>query len=242
MNDYIILGILILVFIFRRFVFHLPELIYWLAHDIRHHDRNYFKEFGMQMYCGRQGSGKTVGMVWTLERMRRRYPRVKIYTNFAYQHETAPLTGWQDLLSPDYRNGTNGVIFAIDEIQNEFSSLAWKDFPESLLSEITQQRKQRICILASSQVYTRVVKQLREQCYRVVECKTILGRYTRLKCYDAEDYNVYVDNPDPAKKFKMHKLWKRSFVQSNALRGLYDTWAKVARLSRIGFVPKQRAE
>ena len=44
-------------------------------------------------------------------------------------------------MDPAFKNGTDGVIFAIDEIQNEFSCANSKDFPETLLSQVTQQRK-----------------------------------------------------------------------------------------------------
>lgn len=190
------------------------------------------------MFCGRQGGGKTMGIIYTLEKMRKRYPNAKIYTNIDYVNQDGALISWHDLLCDDFRNGTDGVIFVIDEIQNEFSSLAWKDFPETLLSEITQQRKQRICILASSQVFTRVVKALREQCYQVIECKTFFGRWTRLKAYDADDYNNVIDSKDPKAKFKLPKLYKESFIQSDYLRSLYDTYAKVRRLRSVGFIPK----
>ena len=107
-----------------------------------------------------------------------------------------------------YRNGDDGVIFAIDEIQNEFSSAVSKDFLETLLSEITMQRKQKITILSSSQVFTRVAKALREQYYDVMECRTFFGRWTRIKCYDADDYCSVIDNYSPEKKFKnlIHKI------------------------------------
>ena len=232
--------ILCLIFKFRNFFANLPSFIYWVVKDTikyRKEGRG-FTQYGLRMFCGRQGGGKTVGMVWLLEQWRRKYPNLKIYTNIDYEHQDGKLTGWNDLLNPDLRNGTDGVVFAIDEIQNEFSSNAWKDFPESILSEITQQRKQRICILATSQVFTRVAKPLREQCYQVIECRTFLERWTRLKAYDADDYNSIIDCHDPAKKFKLHKIWKTSFVQTDELRNLFDTYAKVERMAKVGFAPK----
>lgn len=222
----------------RRFLFSLPSLIYWWICDIVHYDKDLFREYGMRLYCGRQGSGKTIGIVHDLERLRRRYPKVKIYTNFGYKAQTAPLQSLNDLLNKELLNGTDGVIFAIDEIQNEFSSATSKDFPESLLSTITQQRKQRICILASSQVFTRVSKPLREQSYIVVDCKTIGGRYTKLKYIDADDYIEYSNNPTPQKRIKLKPLKIETFVQTNVLRECYNSYELISRLSRVGFSPK----
>ena len=221
---------------------HLGEFLFWKSIDLSRFFRNLksgkkvFKPFGLKMFCGRQGSGKTVGMVWYLECIRNKYPKCQIYTNFDYKYQTAPLESLLDLL--EFRNGDDGVIFAIDEIQNEFSSAASRDFPESLLSEITQQRKQKVCILASSQVFTRVAKPLREQCYEVIESRTFFGRWTRMKCYDGDDYCSILDSYNAEKKFKLPKKWIQSFIHTDALRNCYDTYAKVFRLSRQGFIPK----
>lgn len=222
----------------RRFLFSLPSLIYWWIQDIIHYDKDLFREYGLRLYCGKQGAGKTIGMVHDLEFYRRRYPKAKIYTNFGYTGQTAPLTSLNDLLDPKFRNGTDGVIFAIDEIQNEFSSATSKDFPESLLSQITQQRKQRICILASSQVFTRVSKPLREQTFIVVDCKTLFGRYTKLKYISAEDYIEYAEHPDPKKRLKLKKKKIDTFVQTDSLRNCYDSYELIKRLNRVGFSPK----
>lgn len=200
--------------------------------------RKVFPYFGVRCFCGRQGGGKTMALVWQLEEIRRKYPRCHIYTNFDYVHQTAPLQSLNDILR--YRNGDDGVVFAIDELQNEFSSASSRDFPESLLSVVTMQRKQKICILCTSQVFGRLAKPLREQCYEVVECRTFAGRWTRIRCYDADDYNRVVDNPNPELKFKLPKLWRTSFVQTDDLRNLYDSYAVVERLSRDGFAAKDR--
>lgn len=88
---------------------------------------------------------------------------------------------------------------------------------------ITQQRKQNIKIFLTAQVYKTVVIQLRRQCFEVIECKTFLGRWTRYKCYDADEYNNVIDNPTPEKKFKLPKKYKDSFIQNNYIRKLYDT-------------------
>lgn len=221
---------------------HFIQFLKWKLKDIKRSVKlkksgvRPFSPYGLKMFCGRQGSGKTVGMVWYLDQIRKKYPKCHIYTNFDYAYQTKPLESLLDLLN--LRNGEDGVVFALDEIQNEFSSAVSKDFPESLLSEITQQRKQKVCILASSQVFTRVAKPLREQCYEVIECRTFFGRWTRLKSYDGDDYCSIIDSYNAEKKFKLPKKWVQSFIQTDDLRDSYDTYAKVLRLSRQGFAPK----
>lgn len=193
-----------------------------------------FDEYGMTMYCGRQGAGKTTAMVEYLERMREKYPDALILTNFGYKFETRPFKDWRDFF--DVKNGTKGVIFAIDEIQNEFSSSAWRNFPESLLSEVTQQRKQRVKIVCTSQIFTRVAKPLREQCMDVVDCFTIAGRWTWIKCFDAVDYNKAIDTPNG--KDKLRRLYIKTFIQDDYLRSLYDSYAKIERISNTEYLSR----
>lgn len=220
----------------KRFIVKLAIFLKLIFFDIIHilkHGRK-FSEYGLTLYCGKQGRGKTVALVEYLERMRIKYPKAIIVTNFNYVHQHRAMKDWRDFF--DIRNGEDGVIFAIDEIQNEYNSNSWKDFPETLLTEITQQRKQRIKIVATSQVYTRVVKQLREQAHEVVECRTLFGRWTFLRAFDADDYDVIVNNPE--KKQKIKRIWRKNFVQDAKLRNLYDTYEKIERMRKTEFIPR----
>lgn len=223
-----------------RFINKFIKFFVWKFRDLKELKNNpdLFREFGLTMFTGRQGAGKTMAMVEHLEQLRKRYPKALILTNFGYEHETQPFNSWQDLFN--VRNGDHGVIFCIDEIQNEFSSASSKSFPESLLAEITQQRKQKIKILATSQVFTRVAKPLREQCFEVVECITLAGRWTFAKCFDADDYNAVIDSNNPDKKLKMRRKWRKNFIQDNKIRELYDSYAKVERMKRTEYIREVR--
>lgn len=204
-----------------KFLFMLLDLIRWKVQDffIRLINGRTFNLYGVTCYCGRQGSGKTIGVVEKLERIKQAYPECIICTNINYLKQDLPLTSWLQLLY--LRNGDKGVVFVIDEVQNQ--GLDWSKFPDVLLQVITMQRKQKIKIFLTSQVYKNVVIQLRRQCFDVVECKTFLGRWSRQKCYDAEDYNNILDLATPEKRRQLMKKWKFSFVQDNHIRTLYDT-------------------
>lgn len=210
------------------------NLARWLLVDYleRGKHRGEFREFGFTFFVGRQGSGKTASMVHYLETIKERYPDCLIVTNFGYYRADRIMKSWRDLLT--IRNGTKGVVFAIDEIHSEYSSAAWKDVPESLLSEISQQRKQRIKIVATSQLFTRVAKPLREQAATVVACRTIAGRWTRNKEYDAVDYTLLAEGTTK----KVKPIGRSSFVQSDAFRACYDTYEKIERMSRADFIPR----
>lgn len=213
------------------------NLFRWLLVDFLERDkhRGEFREYGFTFYVGRQGAGKTISMVRYLEVMKECYPNCLLVTNFDYYCADRVMNDWRDLLT--IRNGIDGVIFAIDEIHSEYDSSKWADIPEDLLSEISQQRKQRIKIIASAQFFGRVAKPLREQAVTVVACKTIFGRLTLNREYDSLEYSSIVDNPLVAAR-KIKPLRKSSFVQSDFLRSCYDTYAKVERMKKTKFIPR----
>ncbi len=213
------------------------DLFRWLLVDFLERDlhRGEFSEYGFTFYVGRQGAGKTISMVRYLELIKERYPHCLIVTNFQYYRSDWIMNDWRDLLT--IRNGTDGVVFAIDEIHSEYDSSKWNDVPESLLSEISQQRKQRIKIVATAQFFSRVAKPLREQAATVVHCSTWVNRLTRNREYDALQYATVVDNPIVAKK-KIKPLRKTTFVQSDGLRHCYDTYEKIERMKNTKFTPR----
>lgn len=190
--------------------------------------KNNFNEYGLTLYCGMQGYGKTISMVEKLEEVRHAYPDVMICTNFGYKYEDVALTDWQQIL--ELRNDA-GIIFAIDEIQNEFDVYDVRNFSTRILRTVTQQRKQKIKIYGTSQHFNRVSKPLREQTFEVVDCYTVLGRWTYQKCFDAMEYNAVIDNPE--RKTKLSRKWRKNFVQTNELRNAYDTFKVIAEMAKL---------
>lgn len=188
------------------------------------------KYYGLTLFCGQQGCGKTASMVHYLEQVRAEYPNCWIITNFGYVHQDRELGSWDDLFN--LHNGTDGILFAIDELQNEWSSGDHKDFPISILSVVTQQRKNAIKIVGTSQVFKRVVVQLREQATEVAECKTFAGRWTWCKCFNGEDYNTMVESISEDKRAKVPRKWRFSFVQTDKFRELYDSYSVVERVRK----------
>ncbi len=213
------------------------DLARWILVDLleREFTKKEFKPYGFTFFVGPQGTGKTVSMVHYLDQIKAKYPNCLIVTNFAYDKSNYRMVDWQDIVN--VRNGKDGVVFAIDEIQSEYSSAAWKDVPESMLSEISQQRKQRVKIVATAQFFTRVAKPLREQAATVVVCKTFFGRLTVNREYDALRYALVTDNPGVVRQ-KLRPSSKTSFVQSDRLRGEYDTYEKIQRMRDREFIPR----
>ena len=75
-----------------------------------------FSLFGVTCYCGKQGSGKTIGVVREVEKLKELYPKSIVCTNIDYLNQDVRLTSWLQLL--ELRNGKDGVIFVIDKIKD----------------------------------------------------------------------------------------------------------------------------
>ena len=118
--------------------------------DLFSRPADFFKYQGLVIFEGRQGMGKTISMVKFMRDMQLEYPLAKCITNLDYRYEDKKLKDWTMLI--DYKNGIKGVIVAMDELQNWFSSNDSKNFPPEMLSVITQNRKNRRIILGSSGV------------------------------------------------------------------------------------------
>lgn len=188
----------------------------------------FFKEprkvhlYGIWMFCGLYGQGKTMGLTEYLYRMRKKYgDKIYISTNYGFKYEDFPLKDWHDLL-PEY---DKPVIFGYDEIQNEFNSRDYKNFPYELVKLLTQNRKGNgKQIVGTAQRFYRVDKTIRELCTHVIECKkAYFGRVTKTKKYDVEDYEQFLNEVDVMRKRKI-PCSRYLFVQTDLLRDAYDSF------------------
>lgn len=200
---------------------------YWL--DYFNQIPGEFKEYGLHLVCGEQGTGKTTAVVdLLLNNWCKKYPRLKSYTNMDYKYENGSIEHWKDLMDKKRNNGVYGVVNVIDEISGWFSSLQSKDFPPEMLREISQQRKQRKVILGTAQVFGRVAKPIREQTSFVYLPHTFLGCFTIVRVSKP----IYYDEAT----FEFKKYIKTYFfVHTPKIRNSFDTYKKIEKYKDIGF-------
>ena len=192
-------------------------LLFWRKNK---KNESQFPYYGMHFYCGRQGSGKTYSMTYELEQIRRKYPKCKIYTNYGYKWQTMPIYNISMLTNEKYYNGENGVVFAIDEIQNLYQASNVNNVSPEILGVVTQLRKQKVYIICTSQVFTRVSKPLREQAFYITECKTLFHSLTVCKKYNADEYLLDLERVEK----QATPIERYSIVHSDELRNAYDTY------------------
>ena len=188
-----------------------------------------YDTYGVHVFAGEQGSGKTVAAMHFAKMLKERNPSSKIASNINLNYQDTHIEGWEDIMQNN--NGVYGQAIIIDELQNWFNSNESRNFPPEMLTEITQQRKQRKCVIGTSQVFTRVAKPIREQVTFLYKPMTVLGCLTIVRVYKC-------DLKDDGTVNKMHMRNCYFFVHDDELRNCYDTYEKVQRLSSKGFVPR----
>lgn len=197
--------------------------------DIFDTDPDFFRYQGLVIYTGRQGDGKTVSLVRDIIQMQYEYPLAKCITNLSYKWEDESLTDWHQLI--DYKNGIYGVIVGMDEIQNWFSSKQSKDFPPEMFEVVTQNRKNRRIILATTQNFYQAAKDVRAQCSEVRKCRTFFGVWTIVHVV-----RPVIDADGDVKEWKHVRFY--SFVHTEEIREAYDTYKVIESLAKSGFKEK----
>ena len=204
----------------------LLRFVYWKIIDLITKIKNRKKEkihlYGIYGYFGLPGQGKTMSMSWELMNLRKKYgDKIYIFTNYGFKDEDKPFTDWRMLLE----TYDKPCVFAWDEVQNEFNSRDYKNFPVELLTLLTQNRKgngKRIYYTA--QRYSRVDKVFRELSFRVGDCKTLFGRYTRVRWFDTEDYEQLQTSYRVEDRMKIRCYKKDTFIQTDEIRECYDSY------------------
>lgn len=216
--------------LFVKLFWDLPKA---LARDFYAKNPDSMRIHGLYIFCGTQGSGKTIAAVQFLREMCQRYPLINVRSNIDIAFQSGVITHWHDII--DIHNGDIGQIDFLDEIQNWFSSNESKNFPIQMLQEITQERKKHKVIAGTSQVFTRMSKPLREQTTFLCFPTTFFGCFTVVRVFKPE-----LDDGGTLVKKRFIRMY--CFVHDDDLRNAYDTYQKVERLSKAGFKPPAEIE
>lgn len=196
-----------------KVIFILPGLIAEYINDLRSED---FKEHGLYLFCGEQGSGKTMSMTYNINLLCLRYPEVFILTNYGLLCQDTELKSPNDLLN--YNNGKSGIIFGIDEIQATWNSRNWKDnFSPELMGALCQNRKSRRVIYATCQSVSQVDKAIRLQTRRYIQNYTFFDFLTVSLWY-----KPHFDFEGNLERSTLKKV--QFFLQEPVIRYQYDTF------------------
>lgn len=189
---------------------------------------DYFYPAGIWVFCGPQGSGKTLSAVQCLQKMCKKYPKAMVCTNLqinGIENLTIPFTDYEQLKTLD--NGTDGIIFFLDELHILWNSLESKDIPISEMACFCQMRKNRRVIIGTSQVYSRIAKPIREQLQYAIDCRNYFGLLQVNQVLDPSESierNGNIEAKHVATKFWFHYP---------ELYHSYDTLFKIEKANRM---------
>lgn len=197
---------------------------------------NYFEPCGVWCYVGSQGSGKTLSMIQTALKVAAAYPKCRVISNLeihGISQKVEPFTDYSQIV--EETNGIEGIMFVIDEAQVLWNCMESRDIPLSELAVLCQNRKDRRLVLATSQVYGRVAKGIREQYKYVIFCRNFFKyiQWNTVTDPCAEGYTSEEDGHFTGKIIK-HSV----FFHSPACYAAYDTYNKIERPGRKKGVKK----
>ena len=226
----VIIGALVLLYVFfgsavfKAFPLFLRDCFKLLADRVKGKDVP-FNMYGVYLYNGLGGNGKTISIVRKAHELKERYPKLLIMANFHTDVADQYFDKWEDILyTENVIDGVNhGVLILFDEMHLTLNSQGWQNAPDELLEFISLQRHLHKCILGSAQEWSRVSKIIREQVNFIVDCKSYMkGRLIINKTYTPENYIINGAQKGSGLR-KRPRESKEVFVGTDKLRSCYDT-------------------
>lgn len=187
----------------------IKDLIKFIKHPVRR------KEYGVWVYVGLYGEGKTLSMVREAYTLYKK-SGYKIYSNFGVSFQTGEIKGWEDLLEvPPYS------VILLDELPNLLDNYAFREMPSNLFALLSQNRKLHIRIMATAQVFDDSVKKFRTLTRYVIICKKA-GRLIQNRFYNQKQFG----RGDSVKKAE----FRRYFLAEDFLFEFYNTFEFIKKL------------
>ena len=211
--------------LFHQFIFDFPRLFARYLYD----RKSRFDEYGIVVFYGPQGCGKSMAVSHYCQKLYCKYPSAKIGSNYDLLIEDFKIKDFKSLLTEknlDEKGENLPIIFCYDELNNWAFSRDWQSMPKNVISELAFQRKNKRVILSTAQSIGQLDRQIRIQCAS--------GEFRR--CYTFFDFITLVvrfkpdfDEEGNARKKKFRGFY--IFFQDEVLRYLYDTNKTIERLA-----------
>lgn len=210
-------------------------IYYAIADIIRSLKRGTLDLYGVCLYVGEVGSGKTLGMVERAERLKRRDPKINVWSNFPLSisdHVFSDLRELEDLPSYTIVLLSEGALLA--------NSRDWQSFPAGTVELLTQNRKwgvgegrpPGVLLMWDVQDPLMIDAQVRRLTNSVAECHAHLnfGNGPRLmtqRWVRPREYFAASNTDRPMKRMGVF-----AYVATDRLRSLYATHFKVEKKSK----------
>lgn len=188
---------------------------------------------GTRVYKGFQGSGKTLSMVHYCLKMLEKYPKCLCYSNIAIDHARVLLFHSNDELEKilQVKNGADGVLILLDEAHLFFNKK--KGISIDFLAAISQQRKNRVHIVMSSQIWEELDISLRKQVKEIVNCRSIFRTIILNSVSDGETLSYDKQQGE----YVAQKKYTYIFHMTKREAEMYDTLQTISRNDEYTHAP-----
>ena len=227
------------VLIFKVYI-RLPSFVMYYIYDLCMYiyTRGWkrFYGWGVHLFTGRFGAGKTSCMVHLARKYAKKYSQLTVLTNmelsnFPKHTKILKLETAQDIL-----NAPQDCIVLIDEIGTIFNS---RDFssgktavPKVLFQHLCQCRHRRMMIYGTVQRFNLLDKQIRDISADVTTCsihfKHPFSRLCTMRTFDIDEFETLQSN----RLYKPVPYSVGAYIQRNESRNLYDTTEMVNGMLR----------
>lgn len=223
--------------LFRCIIFNLHYVGIYSVKDLVNYLKgkkwNDFNLYGIDMYIGMFGKGKTLSLVNTCNNIYHRYGDSVCFISNIHLSKIpyVKLENFQQLvdIGEDPPEGVKGFVIVIDEISSVLSHRNYANFPLDLLPVLMQQRKLKMKCLCTAQRFFMVDKIWRSITTNVIDCKKY-WRFQSNIMYDAWDY----ENAMNDKLIK--KIGSRWFFVKDSLYKSYDTTQMLTKNAAEQFI------
>ena len=188
-----------------------------------------FDEYGIVVFYGEQGCGKTMAVTHYAQKIYCKYPSAIIGSNYDLLIQDFDIPDLKTILTKKHQNekGENlPIIFCFDELNQWCHCREWASLPKNVIGELAYQRKNKRLILGTAQSISQLDRQVRIQCAS--------GEWRRV--YTFFDFICLVvrfkpdfDEEGNARKKKFRGFY--IFFQDEVLRYLYDTNRTIERIA-----------
>ena len=220
---------------FRTFLFNIHNVTFYAPIDIFKYIKNRqwtkWGGFGIRMFCGYFGSGKSM--------LASKYV-CDMYHK--YKHSDTPLTVLSNIplaipyielknINQILKVEKNTIIF-IDECNTLFNARAWKDFPTELVYQLCQNRKKHIMLLMTAPRFHLVDKSIRDVTQYVYQCVHPFWRFHFVYVYDGWEWEN-CPNINMLKSINRFGVFAKNKYYKN-----YDSFAIIDNVKKEEFLSK----
>lgn len=230
--------------LFFKELYHFPALLFYYIYDrllfIYFRKIKQFSGWGIHLYTGKFGQGKTSQMTVKAYKLACKYPQLFILTNIKltnFPKHTAilPLRTADDIL-----NAPDNTLVLIDEIGTLFNSRDFscgeRSVPKPVFQHLCQCRKRHMMIYGTVQRFNLLDKQIRDITATVTDCKVKFKHpFSRLmigETYDIDEYEAWVSN----KMYTPVPDYTTVEIQKDHYRQLYDTTELIQGLLKMDYL------